>query len=149
MSTAQPITESIEKDQETQFEEPTATFGLSENAAGALSYALGPITGILMYLLESKNEFVRFHAAQSTALFGVLFVANLALGMVGTTVASLAFTGGTGSFMVFSLVSLVISLAGLALAVGALVLWVYLMVRAYQGRTPRIPIAAKLADRVA
>lgn len=34
--------------------------GLEENVAGALSYLLGLLTGILFYLLEDENSFVRF-----------------------------------------------------------------------------------------
>ena len=41
---------------------------------GALAYLLGPITGILFLLMEKGNKFVRFHAMQSTILFGGLFV---------------------------------------------------------------------------
>jgi uncharacterized membrane protein len=32
--------------------------------------------------------------------------------------------------------------------VGSFALWIYMMVRAYQGQTPRIPIAAGIADRM-
>src|SRR3989344_4697379 len=47
---------------------------------GALAYLLGPITGILFLLMEKGNKFVRFHAMQSTILFGGLFVVNIVLG---------------------------------------------------------------------
>ena len=47
--------------------------GLSKNTAAALSYILGPITGIFFLLME-KDEYVRFHAAQSTAVFGFLIL---------------------------------------------------------------------------
>lgn len=148
MSTAQPNDQLLEQDIDAHVHESATESGLDENVAGALSYVLGPITGIIMYLLERENAFVRFHAAQSIAIFGLLFVANFALGMIGTIVATLAFTGSTGSFMVFSLLSLVVSLVGLAIAVAGLGLWVYLMIRTYQGKTPRIPVAAGLADRL-
>ena len=38
--------------------------GLAPNVAGALSYVLGLVTGILFVLLE-RDRFVRFHAFQS------------------------------------------------------------------------------------
>ncbi len=43
----------------------TSSTGLAPNVAAALSYILGPITGVLFLVLEKENRFVRFHAAQS------------------------------------------------------------------------------------
>eukprot|EP00128_Syssomonas_multiformis_P001819 Colp12_sorted_trinity150504_noHs@33013 len=34
------------------------------------AYFLGPLTGILLLVLEQKNDYVRFHAWQSTLFFG-------------------------------------------------------------------------------
>ena len=122
--------------------------GMNENVMAALSYVLGFVTGIIVYLIERDNEYVRWHAAQSMALFGLLFIANIALSTISATLfTSFAFSSA-GSGIVFSLLSLVLSLAGLALGLGALVAWVYLIVRSYQGETPRIPIAAGLADKL-
>ncbi len=53
--------------------------GLSENAAAALSYALGWITGIIFFLID-KRPYVRFHAAQSVVTFGILNLIRLVLG---------------------------------------------------------------------
>ena len=39
--------------------------GLSPNVAGLLCYVAGWITGIIFFVLERRNKFVRFHAAQS------------------------------------------------------------------------------------
>jgi len=36
--------------------------GIQPNVAALLSYVLGVITGIIFYLLEKENKFVRFHA---------------------------------------------------------------------------------------
>lgn len=43
---------------------------LEPNVAGALAYIIAPFTGILFYILEKDDKFVRFHAFQSI-LFGV------------------------------------------------------------------------------
>lgn len=121
--------------------------GMDENVMAALSYVLGFVTGIIVYLIERDNEYVRWHAAQSMAVFGLLFVANIALSTISATLFT-SFAFSSAGSVVFGLLSLVLSLASLALGLGALVAWVYLMVRAYQGETPRIPIAAGLADRI-
>lgn len=41
----------------------------SPNEAAAISYLLPPITGIVIFIMEKENKFVRFHAFQSI-LFG-------------------------------------------------------------------------------
>jgi len=53
-------------------------FGLPKNTAAALSYVLGPISGVVFYLLE-KDPFVRFHAMQSVVVFGSLWILTMLL----------------------------------------------------------------------
>lgn len=119
--------------------------GLDENVAGALSYLFGLVTGLIFYLIEQDNPYVRFHAAQSMVVSGIVFVAYIGLSILGTVVSSILFTSSS-TFFLGSIVSLVLGLIWLVLALGGFGLWVYLMVRAYQGKTPRVPIAAGIAD---
>ncbi|HEX2090883.1 MAG TPA: DUF4870 domain-containing protein [Longimicrobiaceae bacterium] len=102
--------------------------GLAPNVAGALSYLLGPITGILFLVLEKESRFVRFHAAQSIGVSIVLFVVNVAL-MVLTGVLSVIPILGT---LIGFLLSLAVGLASFGL-------WLYLMYRAYQGEEWEVP----------
>ena len=55
---------------------PMASSGLTPNVAGALSYVLGLITGIVFLVLDpyKRDRFVRFHAMQSI-LFCVAAIA--------------------------------------------------------------------------
>jgi uncharacterized membrane protein len=39
---------------------------------GALSYALGWFSGILFLLFAGENRYIRFHALQSIAFFGII-----------------------------------------------------------------------------
>ena len=117
--------------------------GMNENVMAALSYVLGFVTGIIVYLIERDNEYVRWHAAQSMAVFGLLFIANIVLSTISATLFT-SFAFSSAGSVVFEL----LSLTSLALGLGALVAWVCLIVRAYQGETPRIPIAAGLADKL-
>lgn len=138
-------------DEQSEYPERDSTqtsTGLEENVAGALSYLFGALTGIIFYLVEQDNEFVRFHAAQSIVLFGIVFAASVFLGVVGTVTSALFFSGGAATFLVGSLVSLVLMLAWLVVGLVTFGLWVFMMVRAYQGKTPRVPIAAGLADKL-
>ena len=109
------------------------TEGLAENVAGLLCYVLGWLTGII-FLLIDKRPFVKFHAAQSIVVFGGLTVIRIALlflhGVVG------------GGFISWGFVGLISLLVGLV----TLVLWILLMVKAYQHETFRLPVAAGIAD---
>jgi uncharacterized membrane protein len=112
--------------------------GLAENVAGLLCYVLGWVTGLIFFLTD-KRPFVRFHAAQSIVVFGALMILRIIVGMMFVT-SGLAGIG-TGF-------SLGIMLSGLLSIVG-LVLWILLMVKAYQGERYRLPIAAEFADKLA
>jgi uncharacterized membrane protein len=103
---------------------------MAENVAGLLCYALGWVTGLIFYFID-KRPFVRFHAAQSIVVFGGLTIIRVGLGMV-------FLTGG---------VSLGFGLLWLVSILG-FVLWILLMVKAYQGERYRLPIAADLADQI-
>jgi uncharacterized membrane protein len=101
--------------------------GLAENVAGLLCYALGWVTGII-FLLIDKRPWVKFHAAQSIAVFGGLTIVRIGLVFMGHFI-------GWG---IFGLIGLL-----------GFVLWIFLMVKAYQHETIRIPIAADIADSIA
>jgi uncharacterized membrane protein len=109
--------------------------GLSENVAGLLCYLAGWITGII-FLLIDKRPWVRFHAAQSIAVFGGLTVVQIALSVMSSTI------GGVLGFGLMSMLGLLIGLI-------TFVLWILLMVKAYKHETFRVPIAAGVADSIA
>ena len=101
--------------------------GLAENVAGLLCYAVGWVTGII-FLLIDKRPWVKFHAAQSIAVFGGLTVIRIGIIFMGRFI-------GWGLFALLGLL-------GFAL-------WIFLMIKAYQHETIRIPIAADIADSLA
>ena len=101
--------------------------GLAENVAGLLCYAVGWVTG-LIFLLIDKRPWVKFHAAQSIAVFGGLTVIRIGL----------LFMSHFLGWAIFGLIGLV-----------SFVLWIFLMVKAYQHETVRIPVAADIADSLA
>jgi uncharacterized membrane protein len=109
---------------------PSAKSGMAENVAGLLCYALGWVTGLIFFFID-KRPFVRFHAAQSIVVFGGLTIIQIALSMV--------FSAG-GVALGFGLRSL--------LSILGFVLWILLMIKAYQGERYRLPIAADLADQL-
>jgi len=102
------------------------TSGLDENVAGALTYALGWITGIGFLLTEPANKFVRFHALQSVIVFGGLSLAWF-------IAMSIPFLGWAIAFLVIPPLSAA--------------LWLLLMFKAYQGARFKVPFAGDVADQ--
>ncbi len=101
------------------------SLGIDENIESLLCYVLGWVTGLVFFLLEKENKTVRFHAVQSMVVFGALSVLQIVL-------AALRLPG--------TLLLPVIGLIGL-------VLWVLLMVKAYQGERFKLPIAGDIAEK--
>jgi uncharacterized membrane protein len=113
----------------------TGGLGMDENVAGLLSYSLGWITGLIFYLVD-KRPFVRFHAAQSLVVFGGLHIVYYILVKI---FFSDFVVGGFG---------LAVMLLDAIRLLGT-VLWIVLMVKAYQGQKFRVPVAAEIADNIA
>jgi uncharacterized membrane protein len=102
----------------------TAT-GLEENVAGVLCYVLGFITGIVFLVLEKENRFVRYHAFQSIFFSVALFVVS----------------------MIVNVIPFIGWLLGLAINLLALLLWLFLMYKAYTGEKFKLPWLGDLAER--
>jgi len=119
---------------------PVST-GLTPNVAGALSYFLGPITGVIFVLLDKNDRFVRFHAFQSILLSGAWIAFWVAFDIVSIILGQIPLLGFL-ALIVGLLLSVVLGLGGLAL-------WVALMVMAYQGKSPKLPVIGVMAERYA
>jgi len=110
---------------------------MAENVASLLCYVLGWVTGLIFYLID-KRPTVRFHATQSIVVFGGLHILSFALGtFFGLSMLAGGFGGFSIGIMIYWLVSLL-----------CFVLWILLMVKAYQGERFRVPIAADLAEKI-
>jgi uncharacterized membrane protein len=116
-----------------------AQSGMSENVAGFLCYLVGWVTGLIFFLID-KRPFVRFHAAQSMVVFGGLHVILIALGIFFG--AGFMFRGGFGVVGVWSALYGLINLV-------AFILWILLMVKAYQHQKFEVPIAGNIAKGIA
>lgn len=93
--------------------------GLPKNTAAALCYLLGWVTGIVFLLIEKEDKDVRFHAMQSVVTFGILTLASF-VPVIGWMLSPF-------------------------LMIVAFVLWLVLMVKAYQGAEFELPVVGKLA----
>ena len=99
--------------------------GIQPQIAGLLCYLLGAISGLVFILVEKENKFVRFHALQSILTFGALFV----LQAISPVIPVLGWV----------LIPLI--------AILNLILWILLMIKAYQGEQFKLPVVGDIAEQ--
>ncbi|MBN2598893.1 MAG: hypothetical protein JXA75_00010 [Candidatus Thermoplasmatota archaeon] len=98
------------------------SLGLEENVEAALCYLLIWISGLFFYFVEEKNKYIRFHAMQSILLFLPL--------------------------MIFAWIFwFVFAILGWLIWGIVFVLWLVLMVKAYQMVKFKLPIIGDLAEK--
>ena len=117
--------------------DPITSSGLPPRVAATLAYAGWWITGLIVWSVERRDAYVRFHAAQACVAFGAITSVVAACSMFA--VASLVVMPKAFGFWVWAA-----ALSGLA----GLALWVAALWNAATGRLWRIPVAAKFADRM-
>ena len=98
--------------------------GMQANIAGVLCYAAGWITGIIFFLIEKENKFVRFHAFQSMVVFGATMILSVVLAVTVVGLILVPFVN-----------------------IAALIIWIVLMVKAYQGEKFKLPVAGDMAEK--
>lgn len=91
--------------------------GLEDNIAALLSYVLTWITGLIFFLIEKDSKFVKFHAMQSIITFVAVFILSW------------------------------IPFLNILVGILALVLWILLMIKAYQGEKFKLPVIGDLAEK--
>lgn len=101
--------------------------GMSRNIASLFSYFLFFISGIILLLIE-KDKFVRFHAVQSilfSVIFGILLYAF------------------SNSYFFFPMI-----LFHWLVLIGGIVLWITLMLKAYNHEEWKLPVLGHLASKI-
>lgn len=116
---------------------PTST-GVDPRLSALLCYTAWWVSGLIFLFIEQRNRTVRFHAAQSLVLFGGLsvIIGALSVASVGMLIVS------SGAFQAARVLVYLVWIA-------SVVLWLVLMYRAYNGVTWRVPIASRLAAKIA
>jgi uncharacterized membrane protein len=119
---------------------PVAGGSMASNIAALLTYVLGFITGIIFLVLEpyKHDKFVRFHAFQSIFFSVVLTIFWIIWnGIFWSLFMSVHFL-----WPILSLISMIVSL-------GAFLLWLFLMYKAYNNERFMIPIIGEFAAKQA
>ena len=115
----------------------TSSTGLAPNVAAGFSYLAWWVSGLLFYLVERENRFVKFHAAQALVGLGALFGAGFLLFIVA--LASLFVSAG--AFKIFIYLSYAVWLVGI-------IAWAVCVVRAWKGEEFELPWAGQVARRM-
>jgi len=120
---------------------PQASSGMAPNVAGALTYVLGLITGIVFLVLEpyNRDRAVRFHAFQSIFFNLAVIAVYVVLMIVGSVLGA----------VVPMLGAALIGLVSLVLWLGSLVVWILLIVKTYGGGKMVLPIIGPIAEKQA
>ena len=117
---------------------PTS-MGMQANVAAGLSYIVGWITGLIFFLGEKQNQFVRFNAMQS-----ILFSGGLTVLYIILEILTFAFASANIGVLVL-LLGCLFWLVGLA----AFVVWIILLINAFQGKKLKLPVIGDYAERYA
>lgn len=99
-----------------------STTGMGITTEAALSYVFGAVTGVI-FLVLSKDKFVRFHAMQSIVFTVAVVLVNMVLG--------------------FFTLGLVLPILGIA----EFVLWLLLIYKSWQGEEYELPVIGKFAKQ--
>ena len=117
--------------------EKTST-GLEQNIAGLLCYVLGWLTGLIFFLIEKENKFVRFHALQSLITSGAITIFHMIVWNLIIANILLAI-----SWRMWWLTSSVSSILGL----GHFVLMIFLIYKAYNNEMFKVPFVGDIAEK--
>jgi len=125
-----------------------SSLNLEENIASLLCYVVVWITGILFYFLEKENKTIRFHAMQSILTFLPLTILSTILSWVGfsatITYTNTAFgsipSGVSQPFLILGYLSWLISVV-------TFILWLILIIKAYQGEKFKLPVVGDIAEK--
>jgi len=107
--------------------------GMDAKVAVLIAYLFGWISGLIIWLMEKDNKFVKWNALQSLIL-GIIEVACILV--ISIILGLIPFIG----WFLFSWI-------GYVAAAACWVLGIVAIVKGFQGNTYRIPIVAKLTDK--
>ncbi|MGI2327528.1 DUF4870 domain-containing protein [Planococcus sp. YIM B11945] len=107
------------------YEPNSAIFGIPQNLVASMTYLFGFFSGAIILLFEKKNHFIRFHAMQSIYLSTIFLTTYMVLGML----------------------PLVGWISGVILSPIGLVLWIILMLDAFNGKYIKIIYISKLVEK--
>ncbi|MCM3905388.1 MAG: DUF4870 domain-containing protein [Pyrinomonadaceae bacterium] len=121
-----------------------SAIGLDANLAAALGYIIS-ILGLINFIIDKENRFVRFHGIQSIlysvgigAVFTVVWIVLIILGIVMSAISDVL---GALMWLINGLLFFAFFLA----MFGGLI---YAAYKAYQGQIFKLPIVGNIAEKI-
>lgn len=109
--------------------------GISDNAAGAISYfTFIPAFLLLLIAPYKESPYVRFHAWQSVLLDITAFVVEIIFGAI--------------ALLTLFLGSPILAYAVKVVSVAWLILWIACVIRAMNGKRFKIPVLGNIAEKL-
>jgi len=109
--------------------------GIDSNIEALLCYLGIWVTGIIFYVIEEDNKFIKFHAMQSILVFLPLSILSW---VFGGFFGFVYIWGPAWDFMVW--ISYLLWLL-------TFILWLVLMLKAYMGEKFKLPIVGDIAEK--
>ena len=116
----------------------TTSSGMAPNVAAGLSCIFPLIAGIIFLVIEKKNEFIRYWAAQSLIFGGAMFAASIALQVLFAILGAMHL-----GFLV-----VILGLVWLLVCLGAFVLWIVMLIKSFGGQKWDIPFISQYIPTV-
>jgi len=113
--------------------DPTS-LGMNARNEAVLSYAFWWLSGLVFFVIERKNRFVRFAAAQSFFALGGAFLLYVLLRLISLIP------------VVGFLLNPILSCLAFVVLVPSALLWLFLMVQSYRGVQVKLPVVGDFAQ---
>ena len=117
----------------TEVSQATST-GLAPNLAAGLSAIFTIIGGIVFFILEKRNSFVRFWAMQSIFFGAAWFI----FGIVSAVISSVL-------VHILGILAVLWGLVALLINLGFVIVWIITIVQAFSGKAWEIPVLGRMA----
>ena len=112
----------------------TTSLGLTPNLEATLSVVGWFVTGAIFFVLEKRNQFVRFWALQAILFGAVYLIVAAVIQVVGFTIGPIPLIG----WLWWTVVARLCYLA-------MFVVWVVMLVKAFSGKVWEMPVIGKVA----
>ncbi len=121
-----------------------SAIGLDANLAAAIGYPIG-ILGLINFLIDKENKFVKFHGIQSV-LYSVGI--SVVFTVVWLVLMILAFALAAVSEVLGALMGILMTLLFLAFFLAIMGGLFYAAYKAYQGQIFKLPIVGNIAEKI-
>jgi len=120
-----------------------SSMNMEENIASFLCYLVVWVTGIIFYLMEKKNKTVRFHAMQSILTFLPLSI----LGWLFSWLGAPKWNPTGGPWGTWDPGNQALIYLSWVIWIITVILWIILMIKAYQGEKFKLPFVGDIAEK--